>query len=68
MKVLNKEQADQIVDESLADFLPEATRLTYNEFCSDCRWKREGCSPCRTARNMIRVYLSALIEAKARLN
>lgn len=66
--VLTEEQTHQIIDQSLVDFLPEATRLTHYEFCSDCRWKREGCFPCGTARNMIRVYLSAVVQVKAWLN
>lgn len=66
--VLTEKQAHQIVDQSLADFLPEATRLTRYEFCSDCPWKREDCFPCLNAKLMIRRYLAALMQVKARLN
>jgi len=68
MKVLTDGQANSIVDQSLADFLPEATRLTYGEFCSDCPKPREGCFPCLNAKLMIRRYLVALVEVKAMLN
>lgn len=68
MEVLTKEQADQIVEQSLADFLPEATRLTHHEFCSDCPRYRLGCFPCLNAKLMIRQYLASLVEVKASLN
>lgn len=68
MKVLTNEQANNIVDRSLADFLPEATRLPRYEFCCDCPMPQEGCFPCLNAKLLIRSYLAALVEVKARLN
>lgn len=68
MEVLTAEQANNIADQSLADFLCGATRLTRYEFCGDCPCPQEGCFPCLNAKLMIRRYLAALVEAKSRLN
>jgi len=68
MEVLTEEQANNIVDQSLADFLPEATRLTRYEFCSDCPRYGQDCFPCLNATLMIRVYLAALVKIKAMSN
>lgn len=68
MKALTNTQADQIADQSLADFTPQATELTRSEYCSDCPKRRQDCFPCRSARMMIRAYLTALVARQARLN
>lgn len=59
---------DQIAEASLGNFLPEATRLTWQQFCWDCHSKHDHCFPCASARTMIRVYLAALVQKKAVLN
>ena len=66
--ILTEEQADQIVEQTRADFRPGATALTYDYFCSNCPRKREGCFPCRTAQTMIPIYLSVLMQVLARFN
>jgi len=68
MRALTRDQADQVVDQSLANFLPQATELTHSDFCSECQNRCGGGFPCRTAQVMIRVYLSALVAKQARLN
>ncbi|MBA7605051.1 hypothetical protein ES703_12179 [subsurface metagenome] len=59
---------NQIVEASLGSFLPEATRLTWQQFCWDCPKRHDRCFPCASATTMIRVYLSALVEKQAALN
>jgi len=59
---------DAIVEQSFAPFLPTATRLTYQHFCSDCERKTDSCFPCKSAKVMIQVYLSVLIREAAKTN
>ena len=68
MKPLTRDQADQVVDQSLADFVPRATELTHSELCSRCDRRHEGCFPCQNAQMMIKGYLSILVARQARLN
>lgn len=68
MKALTNTQANQIADQSLADFTPQATELTRSDYCSDCPKRCLDCFPCRTARKMIRIYLTELVARQARLN
>lgn len=63
-----EKQIDQIVDQSLRNFLSKATQLVREEFCSDCPWKQDGCFPCRTAQTMVVAYRTVLIARQARLN
>ena len=68
MRALTRDQADQVVDESLANFLPRATELTRSDFCSECQNRHEGCFPCLTARMLTKRYLIELVARQARLN
>jgi len=61
-------KVEQVIQTSLADFLPKATALTWQEFCGDCPKRQDGCFPCRTAQTMIPIYLSALIAKAAKNN
>ena len=68
MKALTEQRADEIIELSLADLTPRAEKLAEGHFCSDCPRKGEGCFPCKNAKVMIRMYLSAFVAAQSRWN
>jgi len=66
MKSISK--ADDIPLASLEKFLPEAGKLTWEQFCNDCPKQRPGCFPCKSARVMYNVYLGAMVAEMAKNN
>lgn len=68
MEMLTEGQATLIIEDALADRLPQAEEITKNDLCKDCEEKTEYCFPCRTAEVITEVYLFAIINQRAKLN
>ena len=59
------------LEDSLAELLPQAAQLVWQEFCSDCA-RKDYCHRehyfCHSAQVRTKVYLHALVVEKAKLN
>jgi len=68
---LTEKEARKITEISLEPRLrPKAEELVKQNFCNDCDKREPGwtCFPCKSARTMIKVFLTAVVHEEAKEN
>lgn len=68
MNQLEEQFLDRFLEEFQVRLMPDAARMTRENFCDDCSRRREDCFPCQNAKIMVREYLFFLMGVQARLN
>ena len=61
---------DQIIDETISEYMQESSKVIAEQICSTCPLKNEQCKfgPCKSAVNMIVEYTNNQITYMAMLN